>query len=255
MAELTPNSAGTSLGFAHQSDPDGGFGYGTAISFGRNTSLDGHAVWYRDELSANGSIAGTRGAAAAQIGIDGSLILTGGKLYASRQDDGAFALVKTGKPGVRVTLENRTVATSDADGEALVPGLVAFAPNRIGVDTRDYPLSSVIEQSERVVVAPRAGTIGIDLAPPIKAPLLVTIRLSDGTDPPAGSHAILDPGGKDFVIGRHGKLFIDDLKAPAALIVELPNGRCRAAVIPPRQLPDRIARTGPVLCASIDHAA
>ena len=143
-----------------------------------------------------------------------------------------MALVKTGAPGVRVYQENREVAVSDAQGDALVPGLVPFAANRISVDPDDYPISTVIEASERVTVPGRYGGVVVDLAPRARSPLLVTAVLADGSFVPTGSRATLDGNTDPLVVGRNGKLFLEDLRAPAGITIDLPNGTCRFPVAP-----------------------
>jgi outer membrane usher protein len=251
-ATLSGDTNGATASYAHDADPDGGFGYRAAASSGSNAGADLQGQWYGDTLMADAELAAGHDGTAARVDINGSLVVMGGEVFASRQSDGAVALVKTGEPGVHILRENRVVAMADANGEALVPSLTPFSANHISVDANDYPLSTVVETSERVVVPRRDGAVVVDLAPVRRAPVLVTIRLENGLFPPPGSSAAL--GNETYVVGRNGKLFIPDLAAEARVTVTLPDGACEILVVPPKPS-HTIPKVGPLLCLRKQHAA
>jgi outer membrane usher protein len=207
-------------------------------------------------ISAGAEISGGRGGTAARVDVNGSLIVMGGNMggdvFASRQSDGAVALVKTGEPGVHILQENRVVAVADANGEALVPRLTSFSANHIRVDADGYPLSTVVETNERVVVPRRDGAVVVDFAPPRRAPVLVTIRLESGLFPPPGASAVMS--GETYVVGRNGKLFIPGLAADAHVLVTLPDGACEVFIVPLKPS-HTIPKVGPLLCLRKRDAA
>lgn len=254
-SEFSAGPPRAALSYEHEGNPDGGIGYRARASFGAGPGGDAQAVWYGDDMTVRSGISASGGTIATELGLDGTLIAMDGGLFAARQSGDAVALVRTGRQGVHVTLENRAVAVSGRDGDALVPGLVAFAPNKIGIDADDYPISTLVAESERVVAPRRYAAVVVDLAPRIAAPLLVRIRLADGSVPPPGSRAVLDKDDTQVpIFGRNGKLFLEDLREPDTLTVELPQGSCRVRLAPPKPLPNRIAELGPLLCESPDHA-
>lgn len=243
------NGAGTlSASYAHDADPDGGFGYRAAASAGQNAGLDLQGSWYGDDAAADAELSERRDQVGLRGDINGALVAMAGDVFATRQSDQAVALVHAGAPGVRIYKENRAVAISDANGDALVPGLVPFAANRISVDADDYPLSTVIEDSERIVVPERFAAAVVDMAPKARAPVLMTVRLDDGAVVPLGSRAHVAGNAEIYAVGRNGKLFLDDFPRAAVIDIALAAGTCRFALTPPPKNLQRIPDAGTQVC-------
>lgn len=243
------NAATTAtLSYSHDGDPDGGVGYRASASFGQNAGFDAQGVWYGNDLSANAEVSSADGIVGARAGVDGSLIMLDGHLFASRQSDGAVALVKTGLPGIPVYQENRAVAVTDENGEALVPDLVPFAANQIGVNPNDFPIATVVENNERVVAPRRRGAVIVDLTPRTHHPVLAMVRLESGLFPPVGAHATLGDSGQNVAVGRGGKIFIDDLHEETDVSIDLFTGRCSFHVLPPAKSNGHIPKLGPYVC-------
>ena len=237
------------LSVSRPANPDGGFGYRVSAATGENDIAEADATWVGEHVRLDGGVSSINGQVAAQASASGAIVAMDGAVFATRQTDDAFAIVRTGQPDVRIYRENRQVAISDADGEALVPGLNAYDRNLIGIDPRDYPMNVSVEQNERVVVPRRQSGVVVDLAPAIGRPVLLTIRLAAGDYPPAGARAWLDGNPRPLVVGRHGQLFLPDLRANSSGKIELAVGVCRFQVEPPSGTPkDVIPALGPVIC-------
>ena len=237
------------LSVSRPADPDGGFGYRVSAATGENDIAEADATWVGEHVRLDGGVSSINGQVAAQASASGAIVAMDGAVFATRQTDDAFAIVRTGQPDVRIYRENRQIAVSDSDGEALVPGLNAYDRNLIGIDPRDYPMNVSVEQNERIVVPRRQSGVVVDLAPAIGRPVLLTIRLAAGDYPPAGARAWLDGNPQPLVVGRHGQLFLPDLRASSSGKIELAAGFCRFQVEPPSGTPkDAIPALGPVIC-------
>ncbi len=242
------SGASGELSYVHEADFDGGFGYRASAATGATDKLEAEGVWYGSQLAANAGISATRESTGVRAGVNGSLVEMEGAVFAARQTDNAFALVRTGAPGVHVYRENRDVAVADANGEALVTGLAPFAGNRITIDPDEYPITTLVPVSERIVVPPRYSGVVVNLAPARHAPALLTLKLAGGAFPPPGSPGTLSGSTQDLIVGRNGKLFIEDLSAAATGVIRLPDGSCTFSVPAPPASPSRIPEIGPLLC-------
>jgi outer membrane usher protein len=154
----------------------------------------------------------------------------GGSAFVTRDPGGAVALVDAGRPGVRVMRENRVVATSDADGLALIPALDPNADNHLSVEARDYPIDVVLGDPDRTVVPRRHAGIVIDFAPVSFNPTLVTIETGTHATPPAGTPVQVAGIPSPMVMGRDGKLFIVDAKNAQTVAMNIAGRRCVARV-------------------------
>ena len=227
---------------------DGGFGVHVAAETGEGNEGEAGVTWHGDRMSVTADLAANEDRAAARLSMRGSLVAVEQSVFATKRQGDAYALVRTGRENVRVYRENREVASTDSDGEALLPGLTAYAANHIAIDGRDFPMSDVIEADDRIVAPRRRSVAIVDLAPPKRRPLLVTVKLPDGAFPPAGARVVVD-GAAELVVGRRGQVFFTDLAAATSAAIELPTGRCLFTVAPPDgSAGDAIPEAGPLVC-------
>ncbi len=232
-------------------NPDGGLGYRVSAAAGESDLAEADVTWVGEHARLDGGVSSVNGQIAARISAAGSLVAMDGAVFATRQTDDAFAVVRTGQPNVRIYRENRQVAMSDADGEALVPGLNAYDRNKIAIDPSDYPMTASVGQSERVVVPRRQSGVVVDLAPTTGSPALLTVRLANGEFPPAGVRVWLDQNSHPLVLGRHGQIFLPDLRAGISGKIELDSGSCRFHVDRPSDTPkDVIPTLDSIVCVT-----
>jgi outer membrane usher protein len=172
------------------------------------------------------------GVASLRADASGALVFLRGSLFAAHDPGGAVALVKTGEPNIHVYRENRPVAVSDSDGEALLTGLDAWAPNRIAVESRDYDFDALVEKTE-AIVAPRAASgVVLDFTPASRHPLLATLTRGIAMAMPAGARVTLDGDSKPLPLGRDGQLFVADLQAPRGAVIDVGTSQCRVFIEP-----------------------
>ncbi len=184
----------------------------------------------------------------------GAVVAMDDAVYTTQEPNGAVALVHTGAANARIFRENRQVATAGPDGDALITGLVPYAPNRISIDPGDYGFSTVVDATDAVAVPRRRSGVVVDLAPRSRNAAIVVLHLPDGSAPPPGARVLLDDGSAPLVVGHDGEIFIADFPHALQGKVEYGERTCRFAVAPPAMsAPDAIARLGPVLCAKEDE--
>lgn len=246
-------SAGTGKGsfqatYGTPVDPDGGFGYRLLAGSGPAQHAEADANWIADHGELDASAAIANGHAAMRLGASGGLAFLGDRLYAMRAPDGAMALVEAGAPGVRVYRENRVVARSDAEGEALLTGLDPYAVNHLGVDPRDYPMDTDVAISSRVVVPPRGGGVVVNLAPAKRHSFVAIIRLANGEFPPVGTPVDIRNGSSLLMVGRSGEVFLGGATSPLDAKIETQGGTCFVHIVPPPPAPVPIMRAGPFVC-------
>ncbi|HEY5048334.1 MAG TPA: fimbria/pilus outer membrane usher protein [Rhizomicrobium sp.] len=236
-------------GIAQPTDPDGGFGYDLSVLQGDIRTANGEATWIGDRGSLDAAVSSVNGQTAGRLSASGAIVEMNGSTFATRNPEGSVALVETGEPNIPVYRENRQVATSDPDGEALLTGLVANAPNRIGIDPTDYAFGSVVDTTEQILVPRRQSGVVVDLAPRHSRPALVVLQLANGEPPPVGAQVTLTTGGNLLLVGHHGQVFISHLDRRTEGVAAWPNGSCRFTVDPPKsESKNVIPRLGPLLC-------
>jgi outer membrane usher protein len=231
-------------------DPDGGFGYRLRAGTSPSQRAEADATWIGDHGELDGAAALTQGHMALRLNASGGLVLLDGSLYAARAPDGAVALVKTGAPDVRILRENRVVAHSDAEGDALLTNLNPYAPNRIGIDPRDYPIGADVAVASRIVVPPRGAGVIVNLAPAARHSFVAVIRLGNGAFPQIGSLVRAETLKPPLVVGRNGEVFFGVLDHALDATVETGHGRCEVHIVPPSAAAGRIGRAGPFICSS-----
>jgi outer membrane usher protein len=229
-------------------DPDGGFGYRLLAGTRFSQRAEADADWIADHGELDGSAALANGHAALRLGASGGLVFLDDRLYATRVPDGAVALVETGAPGIRIYRENRMVAHSDAQGDALLTGLNPYTANRIGVDPRDYPIDVDVGVSSRVVAPPRGAGVVVNLAPAVRHSFVAVIRRENGDFPPVGALVDLHNGSPSLIVGRSGEVFLGGITHPVDSTVEMGIGTCHARIVPPPHASTPVMRAGPFVC-------
>jgi outer membrane usher protein len=148
----------------------------------------------------------------------GALVLVGGRLFATRPVEQGFALVRVpGVEGVRASLDHRPVGRTDANGDLLVPGLLAHYGNKLSIEDADVPPAYRVGETERVVAAPTRGAtvVRFDVAKLRAVEGWLTIRGPNGPVVPAfGTFEVDAPAGPTHSpIAEDGNFWLEDLPA------------------------------------------
>ena len=154
---------GTSQATLQQSLPLGpGVGYRLVASQGEN-ALNEATVQYqvaygRIEADYQHQGYGTNDQGHASLTATGGLILIGGSAYLTRPVQDSYALIRVpGVAGVHGMASNQVMGTTDSKGNLLIPSLLHYYGNRIGIDDRDIPLDHDIGATEKVIAPPTRG--------------------------------------------------------------------------------------------------
>jgi len=171
---------------------------------------------YSATLQRDGGSGRTQGS----LGVSGAMVAMNGRVLPARQTGAAFALVSTGLPDITVLHENRPIGRTDRYGDLLVPNLVPYAVNRLGIDAEELPLELQVTRTSLDVVPQRlAGVL---------APLTVerydgaTLKLVDGSGQPVpgGAAVTFGDGAAPTIVGYDGVVFVAHVKPDNVLALE-----------------------------------
>ena len=230
---------------------DGGFGWRVDLRQGnRQDGAAAEADWLGDHGRVRTGVSAFGDSRYAYAEAIGSAVFIGGHGFLAREIDNAFALVSTGDIGhVPVTLENRTIGQTGADGLLLVTPLNAYQRNQIGIDPLGLPAGVQVDQVARIATpGDRAGAVvGFGLRR-TRAALLI---LRDAQHRPIalGSRAQVEGRAAQTPVGFDGEVYLEDLDDHDVVRVRTPEGTCRVRFDYPAVAAGAVPRLGPMLCA------
>lgn len=171
------------------------------------------------------------GRSAARVGAQGALVALDGSLHASLPVRDSLAVVEVpDTPGVTVYHENRPVGRTDARGRVVVPNLLPFQPNRIGIDPLDLPMGTEIGDVQRELRPADRGGVRLRFAVERSRSVLVALTTADGAPLPLG--AVVRVAGQDgaHAVGHGGQAYLRDLQQDGdnRLEARWAGGRCSA---------------------------
>lgn len=182
----------------------------------------------------------------AQAYGSGALVLIDGRVRPAAQIGESFALIDTGEPNVALTVENRPIGRTGADGRLLAVQLPSRSASRIAIDTDTVSLDREILVQTKLVRPPRGS--GVIAALPVRQVHSATLQFVDGRGLaiPVGARVRLN--GRDAGrVGLDGEAFLSGLLPKNVLDINDESGECRleAHYAP---IPDAIPRIGPLVC-------
>lgn len=176
------------------------------------------------------------GGSSTDLSIAGGLALIGGRVFTSTPIDRSFALVRVpGVRGVRVTLENQTLGSTDANGDIFIPNLQPYYGNNIGIEAADLPFDRRLPTSEQVVAPPAGGGVIVAFDSPVLHVVRGTLRV--GTRIPAYGELTIVGTPTPFVspVGSDGEFELDGVAAGQhAASISWEEGRCDFELTIPR---------------------
>jgi outer membrane usher protein len=177
----------------------------------------------------------------------GGFVLMGGHLAAVRDVDAetSFAVVEVPSlGGVPIYHDHHRVATTDANGFAVLPGLRPYEANRLQIDPNDLPIDTTMAASEYTVRPYRRG--GVRVRFPVAERGGAVVRLMRESNEPVAAGARVRVGDGHYVVASEGAVFISGQHGEVELEASWPGHRCHAQVTIPAGsvLPD----LGAVIC-------
>jgi outer membrane usher protein len=183
-----------------------------------------------------------------RIHTAGSVGYLAGHPFVAPPISGGFALVSTGDaPHVPIYRWNLPVAVSNAQGLAVVTGLVPYQKNLLAVRPQDVPLHYRIEQHEVSAIPHGRGGVWVDLTMVRERPALVTLTLPNGQALPTGALVRVASSGEVTQVGLRGQVYVPNLAAQDRLDVEHLGQTCPITVQHPAS-DDPQPQLGPWVC-------
>lgn len=208
----------------------GSFGWQVSDNEGRSSARAASATYQGSAARIEAGVANTGSTGQARLLADGALVATSRGVFLAKRVDDAFAVVDVGEPDVDVSLDNRKVARTDANGVALVPGLRSYQRNRLSVDPDSLPPDVEVPKTASVAAPAEQGGTSVDLkASRSRNSAIVELRLADGGFVPAGARGEVTTTGKPFIVGYDGRAFIDSLATANTVKIDLGERSCSAS--------------------------
>lgn len=230
--------------------PDFGGGFGWNVQ--RGTIGDRHydqaQVQYlgsAGQLSATTQSAGaTR---ATTVELTGALVAMDGAVVPARHVGRGFALVSTGVADVPVLQENRVIGRTDGAGRLLVPDLMPYTRNEIGIDVTALPADMRVASTRAAVVPRQSAGVLARFALERYAAATVILHGADGKPLPVGTKVALE-GGAETVVGYDGVAFVEGLKPDNRLVVGEGEGACTLPFAYVAAAGGALPTIGPLVC-------
>ena len=162
-----------------------GYGYRVAVAQGDNALNDAVAQYQgshgRVEAEYQHESFDTSERGHASVTATGGLVVMGGRAFLTRPVQDSFAMIRVpGVEGVHGLMSNQIVGTTDSKGDLLIPSLLSYYGNRIGIDDKDIPLDHEIGTTELTIAPPYRG--GAIVSFPVRRVLAVagTVIVEEG---------------------------------------------------------------------------
>lgn len=231
-----------------------GYGFRTSAAAGDETRLFalGQAQGPYGRYQASYSRFGDRDTTT--IEASGSIVaIKDGGIFFSRPVRQAFAVVHVeGAEGVRGYSQNREIGKTNSDGKLLVPDLLPYYGNRIGIADVDLPADFSVDKTERIVAPPfRGGAVVRFDARRIRffRGRFVIERGGEKLLPSYGEITIGNGRRSETLpLGRQGEFELEGLMAGIyALAIDHPTASCRGIVEIP-EADEPVTDLGEIIC-------
>ncbi len=177
----------------------------------------------------------------------GGLAFLGGSPHFSREMKDSFAVVQVGSyEGVRIYADNQHVATTDANGRALLPRLRAYEENPVRIDVSDLPLDAQINFIEQPAVPYFRSGVVLDFEVTRSRGAMFRLQRKGGEPVPAGS-LITTANGEQFPVGYDGAAFVTGIDNGAGMAARWNGTVCRFQLALPDN-EDPLPDLGAVTC-------
>ena len=185
----------------------------------------------------------------------GGVAFLGGSAFLSRRITDSFAVVQVPDySGVGIYADNQLVASTDADGNALLPRLRPYQKNTVRIEQADLPLDAKID-AVKLDAVPYFRS-GLLLRFPVKRSrgALLTVVLENGEPLPTGAQAQIVGDDVEenevFPIGLRGEVYLTGLAASNRLRVTWLDQRCEF-ILPYPESTDPLPHLGTYICRGV----
>lgn len=209
--------------------PDGpGYGYnilaapGQTSNYQAGLSAQNNVGTYNILVANQNNQNGLRGEASGSI-----VALSGAGVYLSRQITSSFAVVETGIPNMNIYNFNQVVGKTNKNGNALIPDLIPYQNNPIGIDLSKIPMNAEIGAVKLNVIPYYNSGRLVKFPIKIVRSAVVQIVLPDGKYLPAGASVHVAEQPDVFPVADEGELYISGLQIHNKLIANWDGQQCQ----------------------------
>jgi outer membrane usher protein len=141
-------------------------------------------------------------------------VAVGGDIYASQPIQDGFAVVRVpGVAGVRALSSHQVVGRTNRHGSVLVPNLLSYYGNVLGIADVDVPLTNTVSLVSRTVAPPyRGGAIVVFPSRPVRSVVgLLIVEDQGGPRVPVYGQLTVQVNDEvlDSPIGEHGEFYVE----------------------------------------------
>ena len=185
----------------------------------------------------------------------GAVTFIGGDTYLTRPIQDAYGVIRVPDlAGVTGYLSHQDVGKTDAKGNLLVPSLLSYYGNQIGIEPQDIPLDYSVAETDRTVAPYYRG--GAVVAFPVKKLQAfqgtVSLNLHGQTVVPSYGDLSVTVAGETqkSPLDEHGAFYLESLPTgPVPASVDFQGSTCRFSISVPRST-ERFVQLGSLTCAS-----
>lgn len=190
-----------------------------------------------------------------RLNIAGGIAAIGGRLFLTRPIQQGYALLRV--PNVEnVTgyLDNQVMGKTDSKGDLLIPNLLSYYGNQLGIDAENVPMDYAVDETRKLAAPPyRAGAV---VAFPVHRLQAFTGSLEVDAGGkrivPALGELTVAADGKEYQspIGNDGEFYFEDVPAGTYQAkIDFKEGECRFSVDLPKSK-ESFVRMGTVKCVT-----
>ena len=228
-----------------------GLGYRVVAGLGEQNRQEAGLAWQTDIGTYGIEAARVAGSTAVRASASGGIAVLDGRPFLARGLTDSFGVAHVpGFPGVGIYLNNQRIASTDAQGYAMLPRLLPYQANPVRIETADLPLDTQINATELDAVPYfRSGLL-------LKFPIqrangaLLILVLDDGAPMPVGSLVNIVGGTEQFIVAERGEVYVTGLAEKNRLRATVREQSCEFNVQVGTELGTQ-PRIGPVTCAGV----
>jgi len=206
-----------------------GYGYRVRGVVGADNEVDAAAQGQTSFGRYEAAATHVAGQTTTSLTAAGGVVALGGEVYATRPVQQGFGVIQVpGVAGVRGYLNNQEVGRTDRNGNLLVPELIPYYGNRLGIADEDLPIDYRVGGTERLLAPPlRGGAVARFDVERVKIVVgSVALDLGGGrlTSPAYGTIVVragLQQASSP--LGRQGEFYFENLR-PGRFVAEVDSG-------------------------------
>jgi outer membrane usher protein len=193
--------------------PGPGLGYRFQASGGDTAKRQEAGVTWQTGTGTYGLEAGRApGQTDYRLSVSGGTGWLDKRAFLSRRITDSFAMAHApGFPGVGIYLNGQLAGRTDADGVAVIPSLISYQRNQVGIDAGELPLDAQIETAQVTVIPYFRSGLTLKFSVKLSHGALLSLVLDDGKPAPVGMTVRIVGQEGDFPVGMRGEAYVTGL--------------------------------------------